>query len=95
MVGRPALSRTAIVVMMLFLITMLVGGVLSPMLEVEVRVTKLDVTLLGTPIEFHEQSLYYRSKTVLEVCQTLMELDRPAMTLVGLLVILFSVVFRR
>ncbi len=31
---------------------MLVGGVLSPMLEVEVRVTKIDATLLGTPIEF-------------------------------------------
>jgi hypothetical protein len=72
---------------------MLVGGILSPMLEVEVRVTKLDVTLLGSPIEFRDQSLYYRSKTVLEVCQTLIEMGRPEMTLVGVLVILFSVVF--
>jgi hypothetical protein len=93
MLGRPRLSRAALVALMLFSITMLVGGVLSPMLEVEVRITKLDATLLGTPIEFHDQSLYYRSKTVLEVFQTLIHMGRPEMTLVGVLVILFSVVF--
>jgi len=93
MAGKATLSRGAVVVLMLFSIAMLAGGVLSPMLEVEVRVTKLDATLLGTPIEFREQSLYYRSKTVLEVCQTLMQMGRPEMTLVGVLVILFSVVF--
>jgi hypothetical protein len=63
------------------------------MLEVEVRVTQLDATLLGTPIEFRDQSLYYRSKTVFEVFQTLIQMGRPEMTLVGVLVILFSVVF--
>ncbi len=93
MVGGPTLSRGAIVVLMLFCIAMLAGGVLSPMLEVEVRVTKIDATLLGTPIEFQDQSLYYRSKTVFEVFQTLIHMGRPEMTLVGVLVILFSVVF--
>jgi hypothetical protein len=93
MVGSPGLSRSAVVVLLLFCIAMLVGGVLSPMLEVEVRVTKLDATLMGSPIEFHDQSLYYRSKTVLEVFQTLIHMGRPEMTLVGVLVILFSVVF--
>jgi len=93
MAGKPALSRGAVVVLMLFCISMLAGGVFSPMLEVEVRVTKLDATLLGTPIEFRDQSLYYRSKTVLEVSQTLIQMGRPEMTLVAVLVILFSVVF--
>jgi hypothetical protein len=93
MAGKRTLSRGAVVVLMLFCIAMLAGGVLSPMLEVEVRITKLDATLLGTPIEFRDQSLYYRSKTVLEVCQTLILMGRPEMTLVGVLVILFSVVF--
>ena len=93
MAGKMTLSRGAVVVLMLFCISMLVGGVLSPMLEVEVRVTKLDATLLGTPIEFRDQSLYYRSKTVFEVFQTLIHMGRPEMTLVAVLVILFSVVF--
>jgi hypothetical protein len=92
--GRKApLSRAAVVVLMLFCITMLVGGVLSPMLEVEVRITQLNATLLGSPIEFRDQSLYYRCKTVLEVSRSLIEMHRPAMSLVAVLVILFSVVF--
>ena len=91
--GRRALSRTAVVVLMLFCIVMLVGGVLSPMMEVEVRITRLDATLLGSPLEFREQSLYYRSKTVLELFETLIEMHRPAMSLVAVLVLLFSVIF--
>jgi hypothetical protein len=63
------------------------------MLEVEVRITRLDATVLGSPIEFREQLMYYRSKTVLEVSRSLIEMHRPAMTLVAGLVILFSVVF--
>ncbi|MBW8869659.1 MAG: paraquat-inducible protein A [Acidobacteriales bacterium] len=90
---RGALSRPAVLVLMLFCLAMLAGGVLSPMLEVEVRVTRLDATLLGAPVEFRDQSLYYRSKTVLEVSRTLLEMHRPAMSLVAILVILFSVVF--
>jgi len=37
--------------------------------------------------------MYYRSKTVLEVSRSLLEMHRPAMSLVAVLVILFSVVF--
>lgn len=93
MLRKGPLSRGAVVVLMSFCITMLVAGVMSPMLEVEVRVTQLNATLLGAPIEFHDQSLYYRSKTVWEVFDTLIHMHRPAMTLVAVLVILFSVVF--
>jgi Paraquat-inducible protein A len=93
MAGPPALSRAAVVVLMLFCIAMLAGGVLSPMIEVEVRITRLDATLLGSPLEFREQSLYYRSKTVLELFKTLIEIGRPAMAVVAVLVLLFSVVF--
>jgi hypothetical protein len=92
-VGRPVLSPSAVVVLMLFCIAVLAGGVLSPMIEVEVRITRLDATLLGAPISFGAQSLYFRSKNVLEVFQTLIEMGRPEMSLVAVLVLLFSVVF--
>jgi hypothetical protein len=92
-IGRPALSRSTVVVLMLFCIVLLVGGVLSPMIEVEARITRLNATLLGAPIEFREQSLYFRSKSVLEVFQTLINMGRPEMSAVGILVLLFSVIF--
>ena len=90
---RQALSRSAVVVLMLFSITVLAGGVLSPMIEVEARITRLQAAFLGVPIEFGEQSLYFRSKNVLEVFQTLLRMGRPEMSLVAVLVLLFSVVF--
>jgi len=90
---RRALSRSAVVVLMLFCVVLLVGGVLSPMIEVEARITRLNAILLGAPIEFREQSLYFRSKSVLEVFQTLIRMGRPDMSAVGMLVLLFSVIF--
>jgi len=94
MAGRPAaLSPSAVAVLMLFCITVLVGGVLSPMLEVEVRITHVSATLMGAPVDFRDQSLYFRSKTVFEVFQTLIEMGQPEMTVVAVLVLLFSVVF--
>lgn len=92
-VGQQVLSRATVLVLMLFCITLLIGGLLSPMIEVEVRITQLNATLLGAPIEFHNQLLYYRSKTVLEVFKTLIEMHRPAMSVVAVLVLLFSVIF--
>jgi len=91
--GRRPLSRSATLVLMLFSITMLLGGILSPMIEVEVRITSLHATLMGVPIQFQEQSMYYRSKSVFEVFQTLIEMRQPAMLVVAVLVLLFSVVF--
>lgn len=92
MAGR-SLSRSAVVVLMLYCIAVLAGGVFSPMIEVEARITRLGATFLGAPVEFQEQSLYFRSKNVLEVFQTLIEMGRPEMTVVAVLVLLFSVVF--
>ncbi len=57
------------------------------------RITSLHATLLGTPVAFGEQSLYFRSKNVLEVFQTLIDMGRPEMTVVPVLVLTFSVVF--
>jgi hypothetical protein len=93
MAGRPALSRSAVLVLMLFCIVALAGGVLSPMIEVEARITRLNATILSVPIEFREQSLYFRSKNVLEVFQTLITMGRPEMSVVAVLVLLFSVIF--
>ena len=51
------------------------------------------MTFLGTPISFTDQSLYFQSKSVLEVFRALVETDRPDMWIVGVLVLMFSIVF--
>jgi hypothetical protein len=93
MTGRPVLSRSAVVVLLLFCVVLLVGGVFTPMIEVEAKITRLSMTFLGEPVAFGEQVLYFQSKSVLEVFHTLITYGRPDMWIVGVLVLMFSVVF--
>lgn len=93
MIGRPLLGRPAVVVLMLFCVVLLAGGVLTPMLEVEAKISRLGFTFLGEPIGFGSQVLYFQSKSVLEVFRTLVTMGRPDMWIVGVLVLMFSIVF--
>ena len=93
MVGRPMLGRGAIVVLLLFCLTLLAGGILTPMLEVEAKISRLSFTFMGDHVSFGDQVLYYQSKSVLEVFRTLVTMGRADMWIVGVLVLMFSVVF--
>jgi len=93
MTGRPVLGRPATVVLLLFCVVLLLGGVLTPMIEVEAKITRLSMTFLGEPVSFQEQVLYFQSRSVLEVFHTLITYGRPDMWVVGVLVLMFSIVF--
>lgn len=68
-------------------------GVLTPMLEIEARITELRFVLLGEPVVFTDQILYFQSKSVLDVVEILAATGAPQMILVGVLLMLFSVIF--
>jgi Paraquat-inducible protein A len=93
MIARPVLRRSSVVLLSLFCVILLAGGVLTPMVEVEATITRAGFTFLGDPIAFHDQSLYFQSKSVIEVFRTLITMGRPEMWFVGVLVLMFSVVF--
>jgi hypothetical protein len=90
---RPVLRRPGATVLLLFCVVLLLGGVLTPMLEVEAKISRLSITFLGQPIAFGDQVLYFQSKSVLEVFRTLITQGRPDMWIVGVLVLMFSIVF--
>ena len=83
MVKLPVLGRAAVVVLLLFCVVLLAGGVLTPMLEVEAKISRLGITFLGEPIAFGEQVLYFQSKSVLEVFRTLVTMGRRTCGLSG------------
>lgn len=93
MIGRPVLRRGEVAILLLFCVVLLCGGVLTPMLEVEAKITSLSLSFLGSPITFKNEVLYFQSKSVLEVFRTLITMGRPEMWLVGVLVLMFSIVF--
>jgi Paraquat-inducible protein A len=82
-----------VAVLLLFCAVLLAGGILSPMIEVEAKISRLTLTFFGQPISFQEQVLYFQSRSVLEVFRTLITIGEPEMWIVAVLVLMFSVVF--
>ncbi len=89
----PVLRPAAGVVLLLFSVVLLVGGIFTPMLEVEARISGMSLTFLGHPISFNDQVLYFQSKSVLEVFRALIDTGQLDMWIVGVLVLTFCIIF--
>jgi hypothetical protein len=75
------------------LLLLLYAGVTCPMIDMVARISKFDFVLLGHPVEFHNQIVYFQSKSILDVFWILMDHADWKMKCVGVLMILFSIVF--
>jgi hypothetical protein len=67
-------------------------GLSLPMIILDARLTKVDLTILDEAIHFDEQFMYYQSKSIIEVTKTLLQGGGIDLKLVGLLILLFSIV---
>ncbi len=72
---------------------LLSAGVMTPMIEVEARIDELSLSLLGKPLIFTDQVLYFQSKSILDLVQVLTATGAADMILVAVLVVLFSLIF--
>lgn len=72
---------------------LLVVGVLLPMINIDARVSEMNFQLLGESIQFTDQVLYFKSKSILEVVSLMLANKKIDVVLVGFLVLLFSVIF--
>lgn len=73
--------------------SLLLFGVLLPMIEIDARISSISLTLLGDKISFADQVLYYKSKSILEVVRLMFTQGRGDVLFVGVLVLMFSVLF--
>ena len=71
----------------------LILGLLMPMIEIDARITDFSFSLLGEQVTFSDQVLYYKSKSIIEVVQLLFQQRDIEIIGVGVLVLLFSVLF--
>lgn len=86
-------NRLAWVLVSFSAILLLACGVLTPMLEVEAQISELRFVLMGYPVEFFNEVIYFQSKSILDVVSILMETRKADMVLVGVLLVTFSVIF--
>ncbi len=91
--GRKALSGPQYVVLLMTLVLLLLAGVTTPMIDMEVKISELRLMLMGHPVSFVNQVLYFQTKSVLDVFWIMITNEALQMKVVGLLMITFSIIF--
>jgi hypothetical protein len=91
--GATDLKSETMIMLSLATLVLLSAGVMTPMIEVEARIDQLSFTLLGEPVSFSNQVLYFQSKSILDVVRILAATGAADMILVAVLIVLFSLIF--
>ncbi len=91
--SRRRLPPEIILMLTAATLVLLAAGVLTPMIEVEARIDELRFEILGSPVQFSDQVLYFQSKSIIDVVTLLAETAKPDMLLVAVLITLFSLIF--
>lgn len=86
-------SKFEYVLLVTISLLLLLTGLVLPMIEIDARISKMSFTLLGESITFSDQVLYYKSKSILEVVWLMFRQSRADVMIVGVLVLVFSVLF--
>lgn len=89
----PELHRALLACSAAFAFVLLATSLSVPMIEIDARLKSVDFQLIGSAVHFNDQVLYYRSKSLLQVVSTLMQTGKVDSMGVGVLLLLFSILF--
>lgn len=91
--SRQQLTPSQYIFLILCLVTLLIAGVTTPAIDMEATISQMNFMLIGHPIHFENQVLYFQSKSILDVFWIMITHKDIQMKLVGILLITFSIVF--
>ncbi len=91
--SRQPLAPSRYILLVLSLIILLIAGVTTPMIDMEAKISQMSFVLMGHPIHFENQVLYFQSKSILDVFWIMITHKDIQMKFVGVLLITFSIVF--
>ncbi|RUM75318.1 MAG: hypothetical protein DSZ12_03925 [Sulfurovum sp.] len=87
------LSSLGLIILSGTTVALLFPGIMLPMLDIEAKIAKLSFTVLEQPIIFHNQMLFYQSKSISDLVQLLLDSHKVKMIFVGILLVMFSIIF--
>jgi hypothetical protein len=91
--SRQPLAPARYMLLVLSLILLLIAGVTTPMIDMEAKISEMSFVLMGHPIHFENQVLYFQSKSILDVFWIMITHKDLQMKFVGVLMITFSIFF--
>ncbi|MFT5337666.1 MAG: hypothetical protein ACI9YL_001671 [Luteibaculaceae bacterium] len=89
----PILSTVETLLISAFASTFLFLGIFLPMIEIDARISEMKFNLLGEPLEFLDQVLFYKCKSIINVVEVMLSQGKIDLFFVGSLVLTFSVLF--
>ncbi len=87
------LPSSQYIILVLILFILLASGVTVPMIDLEAKISEMSFVLFDHPVKFLNQILYFQTKSVLDVFWIMITHDDIQMKIVGVLMVVFSVVF--
>lgn len=68
-------------------------GLTTPMIEIDARIREMNFSLIGEKISFHDQVIFFQSKSIIDVVRILLETGKYDSMIVGILILAFSILF--
>lgn len=72
---------------------LLLSALTLPMIDIDARIKNIDFLLMGEHLQFTNQLLFYRSKSIMQMVKVLVVAGSPQTVFVGFLILLFSIIF--
>jgi hypothetical protein len=91
--NQKSLHTVFFVLSVLLTFVVLFVGLTSPMIEIDARIKELSFLLIGERISFHDQVIFFQSKSIVDVVTILIETGKYDSVFVGILILIFSIVF--
>lgn len=91
--GKVALTMPQYSMLLLTLMMLLFTGVTTPMIDLEARISEMSFVLMGHPVSFLNQVLYFQSKSIIDVFGVMLIDPALQMKVVGVLMVSFSIIF--
>ena len=93
LITRRKINRTQSILLILASFSLLLGGITTPMIDLEAKIDLLSLKLMGEDVIFHNNIIFFQSKSITDVVRILLEEGSLPMIFVGVLVFTFSIIF--
>jgi hypothetical protein len=91
--SRQPLAPSRYIALVLSLIMLLIAGVTTPMIDMEAKIVRMSFVLMGHPLHFENQVLYFQTKSILDMFWIMITHKDIQIKFIGVLLITFSIVF--
>jgi len=93
LITRHKINRTQSILLILASFSLLLGGITTPMIDLEAKIDLLSLKMMGEDVIFTNNIIFFQSKSITDVVRILVEEGSLPMIFVGVLVFTFSIIF--